>query len=81
MLWRKEEIENIYATLTKITSDDPRLPQLLKLYNDALLSNSHSEFKRCLKETIAFLSNSKFSLADKYVDDLDRQLQLIKEKI
>lgn len=81
MLWRKEEIENIYVTLTKITSNDPRLPHLLKLYDDALLSNSHSEFKRCLKETIAFLSNSKFSLADKYVDDLNRQIQLITEKI
>ena len=81
MLWRKEEIENIYKLLQKLDIQNKELDKLLALFNDSISSNSTSQYKICVKDTIKFLSSLGNEIANKQVDDLNKMLELYKTKI
>jgi len=81
MLWRKEEIENIYILLQKLNIESEDLSILLELFKNSIASNSSSQYKICIKKTIEFLSSLSNDKANKQVDDLNKTLELFKTKL
>lgn len=81
LLWRREDIENIHDLLLKLENNDVDFLNLLKLYSEALQSNSNTLYKYCVQQTIAYLSKMRLNKADKHIDDLTRALNNISVKI
>lgn len=81
MLWNKADIEYIYLLVQKLDDKNSDILELKNSFKNALLSNSNTEYKLCIKKTVDILSDLQAESANKNVDDLSSVINKYRTRI